>query len=91
MSAILTTVDPVLRVSDICRLLKISDSQFYVLKEQGFFDQHRLLVEVQPPIDRFPRYSGAPFVEFLNDKQQARIRRDMMRAIEASGLARASR
>lgn len=86
MSVTLAPVRPILRVSDICELLRISESQFYALKEQGLFQRLGLLVEIQPAIDRMPRYSGEPFVSWLNDKNQQRLFRAQLREVEASGV-----
>jgi hypothetical protein len=77
----LAPIDPVLRVADICRLLKISEAQFYALRE-SFFQKHGLLVEVQPRLDRMPRYCGEPFVKFLSDKNQQKLWRQELRALE---------
>jgi hypothetical protein len=66
----LTTIDPILGIADICRLLKCSERQFHELtprlREMG------LLVPVLPSLDRRPRYQGAAFVSWLSDKRQQR-------------------
>lgn len=77
----LAPIRPILRIADICDLLRISEAQFYVLKARGFFDRHGLLVEVQPVIDDVKRYSGAPFVEFLSQKNQSKLLRATLREV----------
>jgi hypothetical protein len=90
VSVTLAPIRPVLTIADICDLLRLSLSQFKALRASGFFDQYGLLIEVQPQIDRKRRYRGEPFVKFLSDQHQIRLLRDAMRAVEDSGLARAS-
>jgi hypothetical protein len=80
VSVTLTTIDPVLRVSDICQLLKISPAQFYAIKDT-VLAAHGLLVEIQPRIDRHPRFSGEPFVRLLSDKNQARLFRAQIKEL----------
>lgn len=85
MTVALAPIKPILRIADICDLLGISNSQFYELQANGFFQRHGLLVEVLPQIDRHPRYSGEPFVTWLSNKNQARLMRDAMRSLEGGG------
>lgn len=80
MNVTLAPIKPILRIEDICELLGISRTQFYDLKE-SFFERHSLLVEVQPPIDRSPRYSGEPFVRWLGDRNQQRLWREQMKPV----------
>lgn len=84
MNVTLTTIDPILGVADLCRIFKISESQFYALRA-SFFEAHGLLVEVQPRLDRRPRYSGEPVVKFLSDKTQQRLWRQTLRSLEEVG------
>lgn len=82
MTATLTTIDPMLKIEDVCRLLKISKSQFYELRADGRFGKDLpALIEVQPPIDRSPRFQGGPFCEWLGTKQQTAIVRKQLRAV----------
>lgn len=83
MTVTLAAIRPILRVADICDLLRISERQFYELKTRGFFEQHRLLVEVQPRIDRHPRYAGEPFVRLLSDRNQMRLLRSELLELSA--------
>lgn len=83
MNVTLTTIDPILRAKDICRLLKISSAQFYALKARGFFAEHRLLVEVHPVFDRGVRYHGGPFVEWLSDQRQAILLRQALKELSS--------
>lgn len=85
MSVTLAPVAPVLLVADICDLLKISHSQFYVLKDRGWFAEQGLLVEVDPPLDAKLRYHGAPFVAWLSKKRPAHVTRAILQAVEAGG------
>jgi hypothetical protein len=80
MNVSLTSIDPVLLIEDICVLLKISRAQFYQLRP--FFEQHKLLVEVQPKLDARMRYSGEPFRRLLSDSYQARLFRETMQEVE---------
>jgi hypothetical protein len=80
MNVTLTTIDPVLRVADICKLLKVSESQFYAIKDT-VLAEYGLLVEVLPRIDRHPRFAGEPFVRLLSDKNQARLFRAQIKEL----------
>jgi hypothetical protein len=80
MNVSLTSIDPVLLIEDICKLLRIKRSQFYALRP--FFEQHKLLVEVQPKLDARIRYSGEPFRRLLSDSYQAKLFRQAMQEVE---------
>lgn len=91
MTVTLAPIRPILTIQDICDLLRMSESQFWALKKSGWFDQHGLLVPLQPTIDARTRYSGEPFVQWLSDKNQQRLFRAMLREVEASGAIAAVR
>lgn len=58
----LAPVKPILRVADVCELLGIKQTKFYELRASGWFGSDGpALIEVLPPVDRFPRFRGAPF------------------------------
>lgn len=82
MTVTLTSIAPVLRIEDICELLKISRSQFDKLREQGWFGQRSLLVEVEPRIDRMPRYYGEPFAEWLSSHKRGHVDGTLRRALK---------
>jgi hypothetical protein len=86
MSVTLAPIRPVLRIGDICELLRISEPQFYKLKDQGWFAKHHLLEEVQPAVDSAPRYRGEPFVNWLARKSEAQVNRAVLREVEKSGV-----
>jgi hypothetical protein len=66
----LAPIKPILRIADVCELLGICPRQFHELR--GELEARGLLKLVLPPLDRMPRYSGAPFCEWLSDKRQRR-------------------
>ncbi len=80
MPSKLATIRPILTVEDICELLRISHAQFYELKAKGVFDELGLLVPIEPPLDRRPRYSGEPFERWLESKTQQRALLARLRA-----------
>jgi hypothetical protein len=69
----LAAIRPILSIQDICELLRISESQFYDLKDQ--LGALGLLIPVYPDLDRKRRYQGAPFAEWLSNKRQADLLR----------------
>lgn len=66
----LTSIDPVLTIPDVCRVLKLSESQFHELTPR--LRAMGLLQPVVPSLDRRTRYLGAPLADFLSDKRQQR-------------------
>lgn len=72
-------IRPILSIADICDLLRISESQFYELKDT--LGTLGLLKPVYPEIDRKRRYHGEPFVEWLSDKRQAALLRAALASI----------
>ncbi len=78
MKVAMTTIDPILRVRDICDILKISERAFY--RARPLLEQHGLLIEVHPQFDSCPRYAGEPFVRLLSDNYQAKLMRNELRA-----------
>lgn len=82
MTVTIAPIRPILRVEDVCDLLRICRSQFYALQDEGFFAEQQLLVEIEPRMDRMPRYSGEPFVKWLSDKRQQRLFRERLLAME---------
>ena len=83
MAPQLQTIRPILTIADICDLLRISDSQFYELKDA--LGQLGLLKPVYPDLDRKRRYHGEPFVEWLSDKRQAALLRRTLDAVAHGG------
>lgn len=83
MSVSLAPIPPIMRIADICALLRIGESKFYELRESGWFGSAGpALIEVQPPIDRAPRYLGEPFAEWLSRRAQARLMRRGLAAVK---------
>lgn len=66
----LAPIKPILRIADVCELLGISEAQFFYLRSK--LTASGLLQEVVPPLDRSPRFLGAPIVAWLSDKRQQR-------------------
>jgi hypothetical protein len=69
----LAPVRAILTIADLCDLLRISESQFYELKDE--LGTLGLLVPVYPDLDRKRRYLGAPLVAWLSNKRQADLLR----------------
>jgi hypothetical protein len=82
MSVTLAPIRPVLKIEDICDLLRISKPQFHKLKDQGFFAKHGLLVEVD--VDSDPRYCGEPFVNWLAARKRDTQINRALREVEKS-------
>lgn len=82
-TAPLAAVDLVLRIDDVCALLKISRTKFKELREVGWFGtKGPELIEITPAIDSNPRYRGEPFAQWLSrDAQDRNTRRAVMSAV----------
>jgi hypothetical protein len=78
--ATMLAIRPILTVADICDLLRISDSQFYELKDE--LGRLGLLLPVYPDLDRKRRYRGDPFVDWLSDKRQASHLRELLARVK---------
>lgn len=80
--AALAPIPPVLTIADLCGILRISERQFYTLKDT-FFRDLNLLVEVEPRIDARVRYLGEPIAKFLSAEGEKRALRHQLRAVES--------
>lgn len=83
MDVKLADIPPVMTIEDVCRLMRISKSQFFVLRDRGWFGtEGPALIEIRPPFDRRVRYQGAPFCEWLSAKRQLALTRSGLRAAQ---------
>lgn len=60
-------------IEDICRILQLSESQFFNLRKQGVFP----IPEIQPRLDKRPRFRGVDVRRYVNggDVRRSPIRR----------------
>lgn len=58
-------------IDDVCRILQLSESQFFNLRRQGRFP----IPELLPKIDKRPRFRGVDVRRFVNggDMRKRRI------------------
>lgn len=76
---VLETVPATCLIEDVCRLLKISPSQFF--EKRAYLQEIGVLVPQATRIDRRPRFQGAPIARFLGTDGQAHQARRALRAV----------
>lgn len=52
-------------IDDVCRILQVSESQFFNLRRTGRFP----IPEIQPRLDKRPRFRGADVRSFITGGQ----------------------
>lgn len=55
------TIPATCSIADVCRLLDISPGQFFALRKEGTFP----IPEIEPRLDRRPRFSGEDVRRYL--------------------------
>lgn len=61
-------IPTVCTVADVCRILQVSESQFYVLRRKGAFP----IPAIDPPIDSRPRFLGAHVQAYISGETAPR-------------------
>ena len=59
-------------ITDVCRILQISEAQFFVLRKRGQFP----IPPIEPPIAKGPRFAGEHVRQYLRGElAPVRVRR----------------
>jgi hypothetical protein len=57
-------IPTVCTIADVCRILQISQSTYFLLKRKGTFP----IPELQPPVDSRPRFAGIHVQQYLEGR-----------------------